>query len=339
MSGDKPEAADRGQMVNGSAEGGARSAAVLAGIGLAEAAALGGLALAGQFSIGAAIGLHVLAIAGLAGHLASLHRRKAELTAAMLGVVATAVLGPPGAIGAAVVSSALRGRTGPDRLLQDWYDRIALATEIEPVSKLSDTIRVGRAVGVTGPAPQSFQDVVEEGPLASRQAVLGHIARHFDPDYLATLQAALKSPIPSIRVQAAAVAAHLQPEVRKAFAAAVAAVPAASAHPAEALVLLRTLDALEASGLLDEGERKRARAVASRLGDIVLSAVASYRPVIASGIAVETRRGLEETVERLLVERCRFAELRAWRSSARLGERFPKARLRRIGSAAGRAAA
>lgn len=317
----------------------ARTTTVLIAAAVLETTSLAILAAAGVLGGAAALLVHALTLSFLLKHLVGRHRAGSESTLAMLGLIASSVLGPLGAIGTAVVGLALRGNRRPERLLDEWYARIAMATELDAVSKLSDSVRVGRAVGLAGPVPSSFENIVAAGPVSSRQAVLGLIARHFDPEYLATLKVALRSPLPSIRVQAAAVAAHLQPDVRSAFADAMNRLDSASRSSAQSLQLLRTLYALEDSGLLDEGDRKRGEAVCSRLGDVVFSGVARGERLIPANATIDVARGLDETVERLLVERRRFDLLRAWRSRRRVLERHPKARVRRIGGVTKKAAA
>jgi hypothetical protein len=107
-------------------------------------------------------------------------------------------------------------------------------------------------------------------------------------------------------------------------------IEAATGSTAGALTLLRTVENMLASGLLDEGDRRQGEAVAERLGDVVLANLVRGERSGVRHHPVEVERALEATLERLLIGRRRFAELRTRRNARRLFATQPQARVRRI---------
>jgi hypothetical protein len=168
------------------------------------------------------------------------------------------------------------------------------------------------------------------GSLADRQAILGHIARHFHPAYLRTLKIALASQEPLIRVQAAAVAAHIAPKVRDHFLRCAAEAGLEPADPLRALSLLGDLETLIESGLLDETDRLNAQGLAERLGGTVVAGLDRGPLWLPYATDVALAAELDAHLERLLMARRRFADLRAHRTAQRLRLRHPRTRLRRL---------
>lgn len=296
--------------------------------------ALAAAATLGHAIVLKAIGPNVWAIAlvhaamlGGAGWLVRMERHKGHDTSIpFLGLLAGAAIGPIGPAGAAIAGLV---RSHADlELLDRWYERISQSTAVDPVSRLSDDVNVGRTVNLHGPMPASFLVTMEAGTLAERQAVLGIIARRFHADYIPILQIALKSPEPVVRVQAAAVAARVRPEIARRFRECLGELPAVGRDFAAALSLLQKIEAYVSSGLLDEGDRQHGLEIAGRLGDIVLSELRRRRPARGSSAATSTQR---ETLERLLIERTAYAELRSLRAADRVLASRSRARVRRIG--------
>jgi hypothetical protein len=168
------------------------------------------------------------------------------------------------------------------------------------------------------------------GALDERQAILGHIARHFDPAYLSTLKIALASPEPVIRVQAAAVASHIGPPMRRLLHNRIEMASRAPADPRQALALLDDLMSLVDSGLLDATERRQAEALAHRLGDTVVDSLSRRPRVIDPSGDGPLEMRLMARLEQLLIERRKFADLRGQRTAIRLQRRHPTARLRKL---------
>jgi hypothetical protein len=144
------------------------------------------------------------------------------------------------------------------------------------------------------------------------------------------LKIALASPEPTIRVQAAAVASHIGPHMRRTLHDCINAASRAPSDPLEALALLDDLASLLDSGLLDATERQTSEALCRRLAETVIGSLAGGPLITASAGHPARGMRLQERLERLLIERCLFARLRAQRTAVRLRERHPNARFRRL---------
>jgi hypothetical protein len=246
----------------------------------------------------------------------------------LLALLAGFAIGPTGIAGAIALGICQR-RAARLTLLEQWYERISLATTVDPVSRLSDDIAAGRSINLDGAMPRSFLTLIETGTMAERQAVLGMIARRFHTDYLPVLKTALTSPEASIRVQAAAVAAHIRPAISRSLAECIAQVSTASTNATASLAMLQKIHTLAESGLLDEGDRQRIEHVGERLGDIVLSSLRTRTTQRANLLAATP--GEEEALERLLIRHGQFGALRSHRATTRVLGPRARARVRRIG--------
>lgn len=274
--------------------------------------------------------IHLLAAFAMIASVVHLHRHGREMTYPMLAMLALIATGPIGGFGALVIAWLSRRRARDSRLLTDWYERIAMSVAIDPVARFCGNVSSGRTIDLGAEAPPSYAAVIAGGTLEERQNVLGIIARRYHPDYLAVLAQALRSPEPVIRVQAAAVAAHVRPDIAKQFRDLVGRLEAISSSGVETLGLLHTLESMIGSGLLDEGDRRHAVDLVSRLGDVVLSRLAGGETLLPRTAPLEERAALEDTLERLLLQRGRFAEFRLFRSERRALQARPMARIRRV---------
>lgn len=221
------------------------------------------LALRGALPVSAAIGFHLVVVAALAVGLSLPARPARDLSAPLLTLVATLAAGPAGALGAVFIHLLTPARREHPEMLAAWYERIALASDIDPVTRLCDEVSIGRSIDLSAQMPHSFTRVIEQGSLAERQAALGLIARRFHPDFVGALDAALKSPEPVVRVQAAAVAARVRGELKARVRAIID--DGLPSDPIEALERASLLEAASRSSLLDENDRLRAGALARRL--------------------------------------------------------------------------
>jgi hypothetical protein len=262
---------------------------VLVAIGKLHAA----LFLGGHIAVVTVLGLYVRRIA-LAG---------GNTTAPVILAIAVAATGPIGALGSLIGFLMPRRQIHSPRLLRDWYSRIALSADVDQITRLCDDVSSGRHVGLNSPPPSSFVAVLERGSLADRQAALGLMARHIKPDYLPALKSALQSSEPVIRVQAAAVATKIRPELRALVDQAVAGFEAGTIPPSKALTLARDLQSCVGCGLLDAGDRIRAEVTIPRL--LALGATA---PVRMSAVS--------PAQEAMLLQTGRFRELRVARRIA-----------------------
>lgn len=310
--------------------GSAWEAALLAGIAIAATGAIAACMTAGGNPVRDVLLIQLATLASVGGLVAHAVRRRRDATCLCLALLGATAVGPAGLLGGAFLTLANRRAGQSSPLIADWYDRIALSTSVAREERLSEDVRVGRTLDLSAPGPVSFPSTMLSGPLLARQAILGHLARHFHPAHLVTLKIALESTEPLIRVQAAAVASHLAPRLRERLHELLRAADDAPVEPPTALALLGELEPLMASGLLDEAERKNAMAAVQRLGDGVLAAVAS-RPLAWPHVTDPAHAAeLDSGLERLLLSRGLFADLRRHRTARRVLRQHPKGRLRRL---------
>jgi hypothetical protein len=309
-------------------------AAILAAIASIEAAVLFAIFRYAGPSVLFLGAWHVVVLAVAIGVTAKARTRGEDVTFLMLGILGGAVMGPIGYLGASALACICTGPDTSSPLVAQWYERIARSTSVPPDERLCEDVDVGRTLDPDAPPPRSFPAIMRFGALGDRQAILGHIARRFDLAYLPTLKIALASSEPVVRVQAAAVAAHVGPPMRRLLRDRVEAASRAPGDAHEALALLDDLSSLLDSGLLDATERRQAEALVRRLGDTVIGSL-SRKPFVVdptSDSALAAR--LNARLEQLLIERRRFADLRVQRTAVQLRGRHPTARLRKLTVAA-----
>lgn len=247
-----------------------------------------------------------------------------DLTGPALLLVATLATGPLGALGLLVLMPFLSRPPQPSELLDAWYERISVSTDVDPALRLANIVAAKRSIDPHAPAPQSFETLMQRGSLAERQSALGLIARKFEPEYAPALRVALRSPEPVVRVQAAAVAARLRGDLKRKLAVALDKVPGAAGNAKASRPLAAEIQGLLAAGLLDDGDAGRASAALAQLED-------------ARGSAAPTLPGRpsgEHALEARLIADGRFAELRALRKARRLSRSgFFRVRLQRPSNA------
>jgi polysaccharide biosynthesis protein PelE len=246
-----------------------------------------------------------------------------DASAHMLVIFGTMVTGPLGAALALVALFQLRRERPAAHVLEAWYDRIALAGDVDDVTQLCDNVAMGRTVDISAPVPRVFEQVIAEGSLEDRQAALGLIARRFHPCYTPALRAALVSPEPVIRVQAAAVAVKVKADLERQLKASLGKSKAESASVGEKAMLARDLQEMAACGLLDDKDRDRAQAAADAILEAVLATGASVPEVMTS---LRGRYGMGSVVETELLRQGRYEEFRALRASAKAHAAAPVAR-------------
>lgn len=248
---------------------------------------------------------HVAVLAGLGWYIKRISDAGGNSTGAVILAIAVAATGPIGAIGSLFAGIRPgRNRVSP-RLLLEWYQRIALSADVDQITRLCDDVSSGRHVGLNSPPPQSFVTILERGTLAERQAALGLMARHIHPAYLPALKAALQSSEPIIRVQAAAVATKIRPELRALIDKTVSDFEAGRIPAAIAFGVAKDLEACVACGLLDASDRIRADVMISRLKSL------GAGPAPARGAGLAERAN--EDRDAMLVQQGRFRELRVAR--------------------------
>lgn len=250
-----------------------------------------------------------LAIVGWFAYESWRRRREGSDVSARALTILTALVGGPA--GALMLTVALllwrRQRTRPE-LLAAWYDRIALAGDIDGVTRLADTVAMGRAILTSKQPPRPFADVMRTGSLADRQAALGLIARRFSPDYAPALQAALVTGEPMVRVQAAAVATRVRAGLKSEVRAAIKDAQGFSrADGAACIGHIHRLRGLLSTGMIEDDDRAAAEAAAARL---VAEAANAPLPADAE---------LREQLETELLKLGDYAAFRALRSAADTG--------------------
>lgn len=147
-----------------------------------------------------------LALTGAVGLLAV----NGEQTAAVIGAVSLLVFGPVGAIGAIFITHRMRrarltGDAGPDR-----RNGQAKSPRTDDASLIYEAVREGRSFAPQCAGIRRFADILTEGELGEKQALLGAITTRFHPDHLTVLKAALRSEEAPVRVLAAAVYTRLR---------------------------------------------------------------------------------------------------------------------------------
>lgn len=185
----------------------------------------------------------------------------------MLLAPAVAFLGPFGAFGCIFIGGLSRRGASDVERLEAWYQRLSLSTELDPTARLADHVLTGRALNFSLQPASPMAALVEHGTIGEKQAILGLIARRFHPDYLPTLQIALVSDEPVIRVQAAAVAAKIRGEMPARVDALLRDASDPAAPPDRIIARIDEARLCARSGLLESKDRERAE----RLIDGLLS--------------------------------------------------------------------
>jgi hypothetical protein len=292
-----------------------------------------GAAISGRLSLQVALFFHVVVVAGLGVVLLRRRGEAADLTAPLLALIAVTASGPIGGVVMLALLVLLRRRAEPSALLAGWYARLSLSMTIEPETRLSERVATSRVIDIEAAAPGSFEEVMRSGAMEQRQRALGLVARAFHPSYLPTLKTALQSEEPLIRVQAAAVAAHIRARLAADVAGWIGEAEALAGGEraqhfdrgdARQLALIRDLDAAAASGLLDKPLEDAAGGAARRL--VLGLDLAALRLPARPSVPLELLVDVLETRLLALGEFRRFRLLRRRRALARMG--YP--RLRRL---------
>lgn len=253
-----------------------------------------------------ALALHLIVISALGFALYRRRQAQADLTAPLLILIAASTAGPVGGVIGLMALAWLSRPAQPSVLLEAWYNRIALSTSVDPETQLADRIASGRVIDTSAPPPLALVGIVRHGTLQERQAALGLVARFFHMNYLAALSDALRSDVPVIRVQAAAVAARIRPRLaeevlrRLRLAADILrdGIPPRMREKSQfvRLQLIREIDQAIASQLLDKPVIDAASAMAARLaGSVDCRTLALH-----DSQTFEARAGLEALEARLI---------------------------------------
>ena len=128
----------------------------------------------------------------------------------ILGLIATALAGPLGAIGVLVTAAIRRCTPSSQDLLDEWYARMSGNEASDPASLICEAILTDRVVQPGSCEIRRFPDMIKYGTLTEKQALLGLIGLKYHTSYFPILALALRSPQPSVRAQAAAVFVKLK---------------------------------------------------------------------------------------------------------------------------------
>lgn len=295
-------------------------------VALALEGLIGIAAQRGTVAVGWLLLGHLAVVAMLAVWARSRVAAGREASAPLLLLLVTTVAGPIGAAGALLALPFLARPAKPSPLLAAWYERISNSTEVDAEAKLAESVLAGRTLETDAPPPARLLGIMTRGSLVERQTALGLIARKFDPAYGLALQAALKSPEPVVRVQAAAVAARVRGTLKREVRTMLSGLTQIERDANLAASTAARLEGAARSGLLDEAERARAEAAVTRLrAALVTSAAATSTSIPRLPSAPAAAR----EAERALIAAGRFRELRVARRLGALGRRGLSVRPRR----------
>lgn len=280
--------------------------ATAAALALAGEAVVVFLAVSADIGVLVPVILHIVVAISMAAVLFSGEQQGADHTIACTIFLVILVAGPAGALAAMAVLPFARSRPARPDILQAWYTRLSNAAGADPVTGMYDRVVAGRVQTASEHTPQDFEDVIANGPLAARQAALGLIARKFHTDYAPALEAALRSPEPVVRVQAAAVVARVRADLKARIKVLAATEPGRSNRTAvlAATELLR----LSACSFVDRADADRSRKTADRL---LMSALVTHDDV--TRIAELAHAQSAPVVERYLISAGRFQDFRVSR--------------------------
>lgn len=187
----------------------------------------------------AAMGLHLGVVALFAGLCRAILGRGAPAIWAMTAILA--LFGPFGGPALMIIGPGQAGGSAADAPRTGAGRRPASAAEA-----LADSITQRRRHPLPLTGMPGFVQVFRTGTMQQQQRAIAAISRHYHPDMRPALATALASPVPALRVQAAAVHAKLRGSFE-------AQAKAILADPASADAA--TIHRVAASGFVDDETR------------------------------------------------------------------------------------
>ncbi len=157
-----------------------------------------------------AISIHAALIASLyTGLKAKSNNRKPSYDYGLLAIC-TFFLGPIGSLGALV--GILMRRTSDHHSLFVNTPEYLVATQGYSTDTIPSNqhLQIDRFSGPSNDSLGSFSDVMSQGSIQSKQAVIALIATQFNPQFAPALRQALNDAEPAIRVQAATAVARIE---------------------------------------------------------------------------------------------------------------------------------
>ena len=291
-------------------------------LALAGEAAILYIGMTSDDALSFTLALHAVVVAGVAIFLFTGRERGRDLSLAATILLLVMVAGPAGAAVALAAALFFAGSgadpdaagKAPNKILKDWYERLASAGRPAHATQIYDRIASGRVPRLNTPAPLNFLHVIEHGTLDERQKALGLIARQFHPDYTPVLEAALKSPEPVVRVQAAAVVAHVKANLKTRIKR--LAIDGKEASGRQALMRISELQALQGCALVDKPEQRVCHDIAHGILERSLVSGTDFTTV-----ATQTDAGADAAMERYLLKAGRYRDLRVLRRVRRIAKR------------------
>jgi polysaccharide biosynthesis protein PelE len=288
------------------AKAGSGREAVAAAVAVAIEAVVVLFSFSGDVPLSVPMQLHAAAVAVVALLLFRGREPEDDLTLASLMFLVILVAGPAGAIASlAALAFVNHAGAGPE-VLSAWYTRLSKASGSIPSTELSDRVVAGRVIDTNSAAPAQFENVIASGTLEERQAALGLMARHFHTDYAPALEAALRSPEPVVRVQAAAVVSRVRADLKTRIKALL--LTNQKRGSVQSLNDAAELVRLAACSLVDRADAEKCRKGALE----TLQKVLSTRHDVLS-LAAAARRETAPLIESYLVSAGRYRDFRVSR--------------------------
>jgi hypothetical protein len=191
--------ADEGDPAAAGSFGTVALCACMAGVELALLAVVA----RGVAELVAALAVHAAVVATLSFWTLRLARTNRLDRRYCLFAVATAGLGPIGVAGFALSELLLRHMRTTATPFETWYATLCPSYPADPVRTRVRQIRRARSGAAGASAVAPFGDVMADGTVEQKQAVIALIAENFTPSFAPALRQALSDEEQTVRIQAA----------------------------------------------------------------------------------------------------------------------------------------
>ena len=184
-----------------------------------------------------------------------------------LTLILGAMVGAVGMIIAALVAASGLFLRNSRQMIDAWYQRQAESITHDEVTELIGSIFNGRVAPRSMRNTENFNFTIREGTFSQKQAIMEVVARSYRPELLPVLNLALSSPIPAIRVQAAAVKGKLYTSVMASLHTALDDLDRAQSNE-EVATAGRRLSQCILSGLLEPDQKLSALTATKKVHDV-----------------------------------------------------------------------
>lgn len=179
-----------------------------------------------------------------------MRRRKRARRFPALLAIGVSTLGLAGALGVMFSALGQQAYRSEARSFQVWYYTLFPPRTRRTARAWYD---LSQALGDEGAGGvESFTDLIRYGEIDQKLAIVALLARRFDPRFAPALLAALNDPDPTVRVQAATAAAHIEDQFVERWVTAQRQADARGQDPVSRLALAELVDAYAFTGILDE---------------------------------------------------------------------------------------